>query len=270
MLLATNHKPKVPWKMKYLLTVMCMITTACGLTAFDCTHPNATQTPLSLLQPKGCIPPQEYCQDAAKIRIQLIQTSSARPVEAYTCRLTVTSKVTKCGFDSITYGSHFPIKDKMVPVEPQTCRKAVQEGKIVYEGQEVPISPDTSRTFQYYRRGFIKTNGACTTEAFTINNIYFTGSVELRTLRVSITTTRGVVNNAGVAVFVNGLRGSYKDSIIRDDKVGTMVWSIEDTQCHEHISEIYLGEANIFRSKQNRSIDSIIILSNNKTQQYGG
>ena len=173
-------------------------------------------------------------------------------------------------FKSITYGSHFPIKDKMVPVEPQTCRKAVQEGKIVYEGQEVPISPDTSRTFQYYRRGFIKTNGACTTEAFTINNIYFTGSVELRTLRVSITTTRGVVNNAGVAVFVNGLRGSYKDSIIRDDKVGTMVWSIEDTQCHEHISEIYLGEANIFRSKQNRSIDSIIILSNNKTQQYGG
>ena len=99
MLLATNHKPKVPWKIKYLLTVMCMITTACGLTAFDCTHPNATQTPLSLLQPKGCIPPQEYCQDAAKIRIQLIQTSSARPVEAYTCRLTVTSKVTKCGFD---------------------------------------------------------------------------------------------------------------------------------------------------------------------------
>ena len=250
--------------------LMGVIATANGLTAFDCTHPNATNTPLSLLQPKSCIPPQEYYQDATKIRIQLIQTSSARPVEAFTCRLTVTSKVTKCGFDSITYGSHFPIKDKMVAVAPQTCRKAVQEGKIVYEGQVVPITPDTSRTYQYYRRGFIKTNGACTTEAFTIAGIYFSGSVELRTLRVSITTTRGIVNNGGTAVFVNGLRGNYKDSIIRDDKLGTMVWSIEETQCHEHISEIYLGEASIFRSKMNTSIDSIIILSNNKTAQYGG
>lgn len=253
-----------------VIIVLGMIAVVDGLTAYDCTHPNATQTPLSLLKPKSCVAPQEYYQDAATIRIQLIQTSSARPVEAFTCRLTVTSKVTKCGFDSITYGSHFPIKDQMVDIAPQTCREAVKTGKMVYEGQKVKITPDTSRTFQYYRRGLIKTNGACTTESFNIAGIYFSGSVELRTLRVSISTTRGVVNNAGTAVFVNGLRGVYKDSIIRDSKVGTMVWTIEDAKCHEHISEIYLGEANIFRSTQNRSIDSIIILSNNKTNQYGG
>ena len=258
------------YKPAWFITMLVMMTReAEGLTAYDCTHPNATQTPLSLLKPKSCVPRLEYYQDPMTIRIQLIQTESARPVTAYTCRISVTSQVTRCGFDSITYGSHYPVKDEMVDIDAPTCREAVASGKLSYEGQTVSVLPDEPKTFGYYRRGWVKPTGACSTEDFTLAGIHFRSSVELRTLRLSITTTRGVVNEGGTVVFQNGLRGPYQDSLIRDSKAGTMVWTLEDPKCHQRISEIYLGEATMFRHR-NSSVDSIVLLADNKTNQFGG
>ena len=123
-----------------VLTVNCIDQiSAHGLYAFDCIHENATGTPLNLIKPENCYPKQKYYRDPSTIRIQLIQTSAARPVTGYACRMTMSSEVTRCGFDSLTYGTHHPMIDQAVPITPVECRIAVKEKEITVARRTVPL-----------------------------------------------------------------------------------------------------------------------------------
>ena len=255
--------------MTFLVTQVLQGQIVRGLSAYDCTHPNATGTPLDLLEPEKCKPPNQYYLTETAIRIQLIQTEAARPIQAYTCRMTVSSAVTRCGFDSLTYGTHHPYTHRQVAIPPALCRRAVKDKRMYYEAQEIPIKIGRPTIQSFYAHGRVETNGACKTEDFIAGGISFKKSYEKKTVSVTVTSTKGTVNQNNAAVFTNGLRAPYQDMVIRDDKIGTMVWEVDTPKCHQSISEIYLGEAKLF-VHSNSSTNSIVLLSDNATSQYGG
>ena len=242
-----------------------------SLRVFDCAHRNATSFPLDLLEPQHCEPVSSFYEDGETVTVQIIQTEARREVEAFQCIIRETSIVTRCGFDSLTYGSHHPLLDSPYFITAEDCKLLALKGEFKYRGRSiinVEKSAPTTKTFFYH--GFVKKDGSCETEDFVVNGISFTNSYEKRILRISVNTVKGTVDSAGFKVrFTNGLHAEYALGQLKDSSQGLMTWEVTEGACHQSISSIYLGEATIKRNKDPEK-DAVLILANNSTNQYGG
>jgi hypothetical protein len=88
-----------------LLGFYSMTGTGDALIAFNCQHDDAVHQAINTMEPGPCPDPVTDFLPPRYEALQVIQTSTREVVEATACKITVTSEVTRCGFDSLTYGS---------------------------------------------------------------------------------------------------------------------------------------------------------------------
>lgn len=76
------------------------------------------------------------------VRIQVLMLASQVPVTNYNCLVTITQEMTRCGFNSLTHGTHPVMIDEPLHLLPQACRQAVEEKFIRIEENDIPLTLD--------------------------------------------------------------------------------------------------------------------------------
>ena len=252
-----------------------LIGSATTLMAYDCSqNEKAHIVTLDLTGPADCPDPEKDYLPQHPQQVQILQTDASVPVTAFRCQITVTRAVTRCGYDSLTYGTSYPEWEQQYEVTPAECRKAATDGSLEVDGQEHEVQVGEVQNIVYHSHGSHTADGSCETANFVSKGIAYEKSYELVQLRVAIEVIRGTIDLAsGQVTFVNGIRANYKDQVLRDAYEGTLVWEAVDPPCNATVSEVYFGASHMYEKKGARSGDrsgSIIMVSGEKTQQYAG
>ena len=91
---------------------------AMAMSAYDCQDVNTTHIMVDLLEPQPCPDPILDYEKPRPQLVQILQTDTAMPVSATQCIASISKKVTRCGFDSLTYGSKWTVWDLAYEVTP--------------------------------------------------------------------------------------------------------------------------------------------------------
>ena len=241
---------------------------------YDCGAPNAVHRPVSLMEPDSCNPIELTHTEPRQVRVQVLQTGSALTVTAYRCSLTISREVSRCGYDSIHYGTIITVLDKPVHFTPQQCRSAQEVGTFVFENQRINVTLNNEMVHSYYRYGRLDKNHNCDHTSFTSGGQYFSKSYELSIIRAVVSSVKGRYNPAtGRIVFSNGLVGNYADRVILDDAEGLFVWDTSHLKCSDKISEVYSGPASIYGKLNNTHVGQtgdLVMVADEAESRYAG
>ena len=241
---------------------------------YDCGAPDAVHRPVSLLEPDSCNPIELTHTEPTNVSVQVLQTGSALTVTAYRCALTISREVSRCGYDSIHYGTIITVLDKPVHFTPQQCRNAQIGGTFVFEGQRINVTLNNEMVHSYYRYGRLDNSHNCDHTSFTSGGQYFSKSYELSIIRAIVTSVKGRYNPAtGRIIFSNGLVGNYADRVVLDDAEGLFVWDTSSIQCSDKISEIYNGPASIYGKLNNTHMGQtgdLVMVAHEAESRYAG
>ena len=244
-----------------------------ALTAFDCEHPNTTYQVVDLMAPAPCPDPERDYEPGRPQRLQLLQTDGQMPVTASKCQVTISKKVTRCGFNSLVYGSKWTVWQKDHELTPRECRQAVANGMIQVGHRAFKAQLNVKTTHLFYSMGGLDDDMNCNTvSSFESGGRWFRKSYEHTTLTVELQTVRGTVDQStGEVVFTNGIRAVYKDQVIRDAIEGTLVWKAVEPECSTTVSELFQGKGVLHRRKEADNLrGAIVLIQNNQTGQYAG
>ena len=114
-----------------------------GMIAYDCEGPDIQFTKVDLHRPAACPNPESDYEKPIDQEVQILQTAASMPLTAYLCRVTISKKVSRCGYDSITYGTKWTQWDRNLELTPQECREAISDGRIKVEGSKPQRSERT-------------------------------------------------------------------------------------------------------------------------------
>ena len=76
---------------------------------------------IDLREPQACPDPERDYEPARDQRLQILQTDTERPVSATQCIVTISKEVTRCGFDSLTYGSRWTVWQQDYEITPDSA-----------------------------------------------------------------------------------------------------------------------------------------------------
>ena len=109
------------------------------LPVFDCRNPDTTYEVIDLLEPTNCPEPDRDYAALTQIPVQVLQTDISLPIMGYQCKATVSKEVTRCGFDSLTYASQYPVWKRDYEIMPNQSRKALQGDGLEVEGERYDV-----------------------------------------------------------------------------------------------------------------------------------
>ena len=240
---------------------------------FDCDNQKTVFKTIDLREPSRCPDPQTDYDTPLLRTIQVVQTDAEFPITAYKCNVIMSKEVTRCGFDSIHYGSDWPLWKAQVEVTPEECRQAVISKSMTVKGRTYSnLNYGATTSFKFYSHGSKDKEGNCATTNFRSENYFYQNAYEETTLEITIQHVRGTANTGtGVVFFANGLRARYQDTVIRDALEGVLVWNATTPNCEETTSQVYLGNAELHLLKRAPGIQgAILLVKNDTTHQYAG
>jgi len=247
-----------------------------ALTVYDCEDDKVKFDLIDVTEPKPCPDPIKDYEPTQKINVQVIQTETTYPIEAHQCSVTRSLKVTKCGFNSLTYGSKWLSWMEQLPLTPKECRNMIENQEYPLDGIliSVPIgSQVTKHSFVY---GRVDSNGNCVVADFTVGGALFRGHYMESFITIYTKVVRGMVDaSTGWVTFTNGLKARVSDEFLEDDTEGRMVWKNRKLDCKRQVSQVYKGEAELYQYRKYGSNspflkESLILIADNVTKQYAG
>ncbi len=81
---------------------------ASSIPVFDCEHPATTYRVINLHESYDCPDLESDYLDPVTGIFHVLQVDRRVPVQGYKCHVVVNKEVTRCGFNSITYGAQWP------------------------------------------------------------------------------------------------------------------------------------------------------------------
>ena len=258
-----------------LMLLSLMLITGCSaFRVYDCGKNETRYDVIDLHEPEPCEEAERQFKRGENVRVQLLKTQTNRLVKGFQCKVTMTREVTRCGLDSIQYGSQFPVLKRPIRIIPEECRKATQTQRMVIDNRYFHnLTLGVTNHIQYYRYGSVDQDGNCEHQSFRSGGIQFHRSYKRTELDIRIEIIRGHVDTAtGTIRFANRIRARFRDGVVKDDQEGTIVWHPEDPDCHEETSEVYLGPATRYsrQASTDKNLESLIMVQNNNTNQYAG
>ena len=243
-----------------------------GMQVYDCTDSNSGVQVIDLTRPADCPDPVKDYLPPEEHNLELLQTDAEYAVEAHTCSITYTRKVSVCGFNSLSYANFFTAFEKTYLVTPNECREAVSSGKIAVMGKEYIVGAGISINDLYFTHGSMDGHGWCyTTEKFQSEGVAVESGVEQMAVKIKITQVRGTASgDTGRVRFVNGLTAQWGDGVVRDEAEGTIIWDATAPRCKDTVSGIYLGKGTVHRRTNSSYLESIVMVENGETGQYAG
>ncbi len=247
---------------------------------YDCLHKEARFNEIDLTEPQECPDPETDYKPVVQKDVQVIHIAQSSMVVAISCQAMITKKVTRCGYDSLNYGSTYSAYKKNVWVTPEECRKAYDERhKPEDQARFITIGNRRLRyamwkwvTEHYFSYGHRDDEGNCEYTTFTSEGRLFKKSYEEVFLEVRVIESVGRADQqTGEVYFRNGVRGMIKDGVLRDDSLGTLVWTQPEVQCMDSKGEVYHGMATIKERKGRSGMEeAIVMIHDTDTNQYAG
>jgi hypothetical protein len=174
---------------------------AWGLTAYNCEAPGTKRFALDTRAPAPCPDPVLDYNDAYRTGIQLIHRGTTRTVAIDACRVTVSRLVTRCGYNSISYGRHYTVWLANVEVSPKYCATVIARDDKFFEfdGRKFNFTMGRPQDHQYFSRGHVDNTGYCRTvgsASFTSGGKFYTKSYEETFLHLDIRKVSAVIDPA--------------------------------------------------------------------------
>ena len=142
-----------------------------AIVVYDCDSPTAQVQVVDLLEPAPCPDPVNDYKEPEPITAQVLQVDSTHPVTGYQCLVVVSRMTAMCAFDSFLGVVEWPVWQDKMNVDPQTCRQAVAEKKIVVDDKTINFTPGASQDLSYTSHGQVDKTGSrvnrCTAASFT-------------------------------------------------------------------------------------------------------
>jgi len=240
-----------------------------AITVYDCGHDNATFEAIDLHEPAACPDPIRDYHPPYNATVQILQTDTELPILGYQCIITITREVTRCGFNSITYGHTTPVWEQAVEVTPEECRKAVEQGDLV-----IRVTVGERMDESYFSHGYVDREGNCQTASFESGGEQFEHSYEKTKLSALVRVARGTADIAeGTVTFTSGITARYKDEVLRDAFEGTIVWTADEPPCSSTVSEVYMGDSQVHQRVGARNLAGAILRvtgGGRRSDQYAG
>ncbi len=212
----------------FTLTLLSSMATSSGLQVYNCDNNAAHYEPISLLEPEPCSDPERDYKEPRNVSLQLLQVQRYTQIEAFQCNVTVTIRVTQCGFDSLTYGTHIVAHKKAVTLTPHECREANEQGILTLNGKRFNLGHGKRLTTTFFSHGFLHTDGTCEREHFVTEGKAFHG-YEQTSLEADIEKTYARYSPALEQVILDGgIRGRFSDGHVFDRHMGTFIWDVTE------------------------------------------
>ncbi len=240
---------------------------ASGLQVYDCDGPNTTYQVISMLEPEGC-PDLEKDYEESRLEVVLVlQSQKEAYVTAHLCLVKRTIRVTRCGFTSISYGSHIVEWRRTLAVDEGDCKNLVKtrQIKLGRKGEEKTLTVRRSGTLTatIFTRGDLDREGNCKYASFVSGGQHYTKSYEQTTYKITVETSRTHYRSlVDTIILEGGVRGRYSDGHLHDNQLGTVVWDTRPANCTDTYSQVYMGEVRLFKHKERKGQGGPTLLGN--------
>jgi len=246
-----------------------------SLTVYDCDDKTTQLQTLDLLHVGECARSKSSYDKPRNLAAQIVDSGAEIPVVAKQCRIIRTTKVFVCWFDSITYGGMRTTRWlETTEISKQDCEKTQATGQLSFGGQTLEVALDGEpRSFQFYSKGGVASNGRCNTEDFEVNGNVHRDHVEETVLTVLMDTVHGRANPHMNSVYFPtlGLKHAYRDGYLMDHHAGALSWATEEPNCQDTTMDIYAGNMTLHPIRNSTDLEgSIVMLENLRTDQFAG
>jgi hypothetical protein len=230
--------------------------------AYDCMNRTVRHAKFDVLEPSHCEQPEADYQEAQEQVVQILQSIDEITVEGYQCKATVTRSVTRCQFDSLTYGGTvFTEFERNLEITPQQCRAIQKSKSFVFEQQTLTVTDGAPISREYFSHGSRDNNGNCVTDSWFRNGAEYKKSFEQTVLRLEARPRSATVALADNAIFFkNSLQGAYRDGNIQDVAEGTIVWDVAEGDCTNDVSTVYYGGAMVHQPKTGSAKPTFVLI----------
>ena len=216
-----------------------------GLKAYDCDLPGTKMEALDLRKAEDCPDPTSDFLPEESVDVQIIQTDSEISWTAHQCQVQVSRSVTRCGYNSITYGSRPTQWMKIVPLSSEECAEGIAKKEITFEGRTYrDLKLGVTKKATYFSYGRVDDHGNCETTTFVRDDHTYRKSYEFTTLLIHLNkwTARVSKRDDTITFRESHLREQFSAGSTQDAHYGTLVWDThEQGTCEDGISEFYRG-----------------------------
>ena len=228
-----------------------------SFTVYDCGANEAVHRALDLHGPQECENIEPSHRKPINIEVQVLMVDAKAPVSAYSCQVLVTKEVSRCGYDSLHYGTQVTELEVPSHMTPAQCREAVRTGRFEYDGEVIDVVVNSPAYHSFYSHGFLADDHTCHTESFRSGKKRWYKSYELTIVKVMVRSVKGWVSRrSGRVVFANHIVANFMDKVATDDELGTFVWEVTDVECEQKYSQVYNGTAKLYSHTNSTSLGS--------------
>ena len=185
-------------------------------------------------------------------RLQVLTMVEDIMVKGHQCHVTRTRMVTSCEtpvdgqrakFTEFTFTEFH----KELEVTPGECRAALATGKMRIDGADhEALMGQRTTEGPRFTRGGIGLNGRCHGQNFYSEGKIFTNSYEQTWIKIKVKAVDGSMDlSTGQITFSNGLEAAATDGVIRDRRVGLMIWNDTISDCSSKLGELYRGSVQV-------------------------
>ena len=243
------------------------------ITVYDCESPRTTLHAIDLTQPKACSVTTSHYDSPKKLHVEVLEAVQHRSTPAYVCQAYITLEVSRCGFDSLHYGTQTAVLRRPVRVPEASCKEAAVRGFLFLMEKTLPVVMGITSYKKWFTHGNLDSNSRCTTEDFSTNGIHYSNSYEIATLEYVVKRVDARVEELNNVIFLpDFVRAEFNKGAVVDDSIGTVVWSYRAHSCEEKLSKIYSGTAEFFGVKSTplTVLEGLLMIRNNQTSQTAG
>lgn len=247
------------------------------LSAYDCVHPEAKFQAIDLGEVEPCPDPVRAFKPKQDQYAMVLHSEPSINVQGHRCKVSYTKEVSVChSHFGLNYGSKYTAWQKDLHLSEEDCRKAVQNKQITVAGRTFDIELGVVRRVQFYSRGNLgESLSICNNEDFISEGIPFQSAVEQTRAEILVESIRGTADlNSNSVVLSGGLRATYDNGFVHDNRKGTYFWQVEQVRCKEVQSQVFSGLAEIhiknYRDKSKEPLNSLLIVDVEQTKQYIG
>jgi len=199
-------------------------------------------------------------------------------VDAYRCKVNVECFITRCGFDSISYGPVLVLASTHFDLTPEQCKTSYYSGKLqIDEDKEIDIEKERPGTYSYWSKGKRTVAAECVDKQdFWRADMWHENSVEQTIVSYHFSKLTGLVYHSKDQVMfeipgVGKLYSTYTVGFLYDHYAGAIAWTHTPMACNYHLVDIYHGDAELHELKNSTDfVGSLVTVESEKTSQYAG
>jgi len=239
--------------------------------AYDCEDPIGKPTMFSLVDSGECPLMQTTFEPGMPHPILVVQAADLVDTTLTHCDVTYSSTITRCGYNSLTYGSTRPDDGTRLVMSADECRKAYEQGEFIFYGVKIRMNKEKVGSTSIWLHGNSDLNGDCETESFSWKGQRYVKSYMQVQLKFRITQSQTQTTLSSDVIKLPGNVVCRKsDQSCQDGIEGTFMWKIQDDECREKFQRVYLGSADVYTSRDQSDESEIVIISDKHANRFAG